>query len=138
MAKLSRRRLARTVVGLLRERPGERRQIMQMLAAYLVVHKQHKQWDLMLLDIAHELGESEGHIYAEVSSAFPLDAAARKELETYLRQATGATAVELDERVDESLLAGIVVRTADQELDTSARAKLSQLSSLHVNTPKQA
>lgn len=138
MAKVSRRRLASAVVGLLRDKPNERQQIMQALAAYLVVTKQHKQWDLVLLDIARELAASDGHIYAEVSSAFPLDADARKQLQTYLQRATKAATVELNEQVDASLLAGMIVRTADYECDTSARTKLNRLSSLRINTPNEA
>lgn len=138
MARVSRRRLARTVVGLLNQQPGQQQQIMKTLAAYLVANKLHKQWDLVMLDIAKELAISEGHVYAEVDSAFAIDTNARKELQAYIKQASGATTVELNERVDEGLLAGMVIRTADQQCDTSARTKLNRLSSLHINTPNEA
>lgn len=138
MHKVSRRRLASTVAQLLRERPQDRSHTLQMLAAYLVVHKQQKQVDLLLLDIAHELALTDGHLYAEVKSAYPLDAAARTELTDYLTKATGAKTVELNEQVDADLLAGLVVRTADQEMDTSARTKLDKLKSLNVNTTPRA
>ena len=68
MRKVSRRRLARTVVSLLSEGRLPRVQVMKMLAAYLVTHKQLKQFDLLLLDIAHELAAA-GHLYADVKSA---------------------------------------------------------------------
>ncbi|HKX24410.1 MAG TPA: F0F1 ATP synthase subunit delta [Candidatus Saccharimonadales bacterium] len=138
MHKVSRRRLASTVAQLLRERPQDRSHTLQMLAAYLVEHNQQKRVDLLLLDIAHELAVTEGHLYAEVSSAHPLDDAARAELKKYLVSATGAKAIELNEQVDADLLAGLVVRTADQELDTSARTKLDKLKSLNVNTTPRA
>ncbi len=137
MRKVSRRRIVQTVVELLRQRP-ERRHIVLMLAAYLIAHKQQKQLDLILLDLAHELQAREGHMYAEVVNAFPLDASSIAELEQYLKRTTGATSIELDERVDAELLAGMIVRTADLELDTSARSKLSRLRSLHVKTPEKA
>lgn len=138
MHKVSRRRLASTVAQLLREQPKNRSHTLQMLAAYLIEHKQQKQLDLLLLDIAHELAVSDGHLYAEVSSAHPLDAAARAELQQYLTNMTGARVVELNEQVDAELLAGLVVRIADQELDTSARTKLDKLKSLNVNTTSRA
>jgi ATP synthase F1 delta subunit len=132
MHKVSRRRLASTVVSLLRQNPKNQQHIMQTLAAYLIEHKQQKHMDLLLLDIASELKAVDAHLYAEVTSAFPLEAGARDELVAYLRKAAGAQSVELNETVDADLLAGVVVRTPDQELDTSARTKLNRLASLNV------
>jgi F-type H+-transporting ATPase subunit delta len=133
MHKISRRRLASTVVSLLRERPQDHQHIMQVLAAYLIEHRQQKQADLLLLDIAHELEQADAHLYAEVASAFPLDAAARAELTRYLVATTNAKTVELNEQVDSTLLAGAIVRTADQQLDTSAATKLNRLRSLNMS-----
>jgi F-type H+-transporting ATPase subunit delta len=137
MRKVSRRRLAQTVVSLLSEGRVSRPQIMRMLAAYLVTHKQLGQLDLVLLDIAHELSARGDLLYAEVSSAYPLDAPTRSELQRYLKVTTGVDKVELHEQIDEALLAGVVVRSSDLELDTSARSKLRKLASLH-NTPEEA
>lgn len=137
MRKVSRRRLATTTANLLRDRPNDRSYILKMLAAYLVDHNQQKQVDLLLLDIAHELAVRDGHLYADVSSAYPLDDAARAELQHYLRSATGAQTVELNEQTDPELLAGAIIRTADQELDTSARTKLTRLRSLNVNSSRE-
>lgn len=133
MAKVSRRRLAATVAQLLREHPQDQRRIASLVAAYLVEHKQQKQADLLLLDIARELARTSGHLYADINTAYPLAEATRTELTDYLKAATGAKAVELHESVDPDLLAGIVVRTAELELDTSARSKLMRLGSLNVN-----
>lgn len=138
MHRVSRRRLVQTVVALIKQRPQDQRKILQMLAAYMIVHKQQKQVDLVILELAQELQMSFNHLHAEVTSAFPLETVGRAELEKYLRDATGAKSVELDERVDADLLAGMVVRTAELELDTSARTKLKRLSSLNVNTPREA
>ena len=138
MHKVSRRRLASIVVALLRQNPKDQTHIMQTLAAYLLTHKQQKHLDLLLLDIASELKEVDAHLYAEITSAFPLETSAREQLIAYLQKAAGAKSVELNERVDTGLLAGVVVRTPDQELDTSARSKLNRLASLNVNTPREA
>lgn len=131
MPKISRRRLAETIVRLLREQPKRQRDILRGVAAYLIVHKQANQLDLLVKDIARELQQSEGSLLAEVYSAFPLGNDSRNELKAYLQKATGAKTVELDESVDRSLLSGVIVRTADQELDTTARTKLQQLASLN-------
>ena len=137
MRSVSRRRLASTVVDLLRQNPKDRQHIVQTLAAYLIVHKQQKRADVLLLDIASELERVDAHLYAEVVSAFSLDAAARDELTNYLRRATDARTVELNEHVESDLLAGAVIRTASQELDTSARTKLNRLKSLNINAVEE-
>lgn len=137
MHKVSRRRLASTVVDLLRARPKDRQHIMQTVAAYLIAHKQQKHVDLLLLDIASELQRVDAHLYAEVTSAFPLDDTARRELSAYLCSTTGAQTIEFDEQVDADLVAGTVVRTPDQELDTSARTKLNRLKSLNLNAVEE-
>lgn len=134
MHKVSRRRLASTVVALLRQDPKNQQHVMQTLAAYLLIHKQQKHLDLLLLDIASELKEVDAHLYANVTSAFPLEAGARGELIAYLQEAAGVKSVELNEQVDADLLAGAIVRTSDHELDTSARTTLNKLASLNVNT----
>jgi F0F1-type ATP synthase delta subunit len=137
MPKVSRRRLASTVVAQLRQNPKSQRHIMLTLAAYLITHKQQKHMDLLLLDIASELKRTDAHLYAEVTSAFPLDASARAELTRYLQQTTSAKTVEFDEQVDPELLTGVVVSTAEQEMDTSARTKLTKLQSLNVNMSRE-
>ena len=134
MRKVSRRRLAQVVVRLLNDKKVSKSHVLKMLAAYLIVHKQEKHVDLVLLDIAREYTLQQGHLYADVSSAFPLGASAKAELQAYLKQQTGAKSVELNEAIDARLLAGVIVRTSDEELDTSAATKLNRLTTLHLTT----
>lgn len=132
MAQISRRRLAETTVRLLRAQPVRRQHILQAVAAYLIENKQAKYLDLFIGDVARELQATESQLYAEVTSAHPLDDQARQELIAYLKRATSTKEIELDEQVDSDLLAGVVVRTPDQALDTSARYQLQRLS--HLNS----
>ena len=138
MRKVSRRRLAQVVVGLLSDNKTSKSHVLQMLAAYLIVHKQQKHVDLVLLDIAREFAAQQGHLYADVTSAYPLDASAKAELQAYLKQQTGARSIELHEEIDASLLSGVIVRTSDEQLDTSAATKLNRLTTLHLTTPREA
>lgn len=133
MRKVSRRRLAQVVVNLLSDKKVSKSHVLQMLAAYLIVHKQEKHVDLVLLDIAREYAAQQGHLYADVSSAFPLGASAKVELQTYLKQQTGAKSIELNESIDAALLSGVIVRTSDEQLDTSAATKLNRFTTLHLN-----
>lgn len=131
MSRLSRRKLARATVRLLHEQPSNRKVILRSVAAYMVQHRQSAQVDLLVRDIARELQTSQAHLFTEVTSAFALDGVARTQLAGYLKRTTGARTVELCETIDSALLGGMVVRTADLELDTSARRKLIQLASLN-------
>jgi F-type H+-transporting ATPase subunit delta len=71
----------------------------------------------------------EGITPAIVTSAAPLDKTEVKEITDRLRQLTDGQ-VELDLRVDPSLLGGVVVRLGDQLLDGSVRGRLERLRTL--------
>ncbi|HWZ65259.1 MAG TPA: F0F1 ATP synthase subunit delta [Patescibacteria group bacterium] len=129
MKKSSRRALARTILRLLQDQPTRRSQILRSVGAYLINSKQTRQSHLLIGDIARAL-EPKGYLYTEVSSAYALDDASRGNLSAFLKNQTGASTVELDERVDPTLLSGVIIRTPDKELDTSAKRKLRRLASL--------
>ncbi|HXH27254.1 MAG TPA: F0F1 ATP synthase subunit delta [Candidatus Acidoferrum sp.] len=125
MVKASRRLLAKTAVRL-----AGKPDLAKALASYLVATKRKNQAELLVKDIARELFAEQGVLEAEVQTALGLDDASRKQLIAYLRQATGARQVELSETIKPELLSGVVIRTADQELDLSARRKLRQLANV--------
>ena len=62
----------------------------------------------------------------KVSTAVPLTAALRDDLAAAILKFSGRQAI-LHETVDESLLAGMVVRVGDQRFDTSASSALKRL-----------
>lgn len=131
MAKISRRRLAKAAVRMISDQPTQRNKIVRSLAAYLIANKQAKQLDLLIKDIASELQISEGILTAEVQTAFELDNSTRAQLVDYLKKSTGTKHIELQQAVQPNLISGVIIRTADSELDTSARRKLKQLASLN-------
>jgi F-type H+-transporting ATPase subunit delta len=70
--------------------------------------------------------ESQGRIIVDVSSPFPLTDDQRQTLTEALRQKLGKTAV-LEERVDRTLVGGMVVRAGDEVWDGSLRERLRRL-----------
>lgn len=137
MSRVSRARLAKVTVRLLREQPARQREILRkvaayMLAAHMAENGRVKGLDLLMKDFARELQAQEGRLYAEVRSAFEMSDALRNELVSYLQDKTGAKSVELSETVDPSLISGLIITTADYEIDLSARRKLKQLASLNA------
>lgn len=126
-SKVSRRRLARTIAVKLLAEPTRHKHWLKVTAAYLMEHGMAEDLDLVVNDIAHELHKQSGHLLVDVTSARKLSDAVRADLTRTLKQATGASKVELSEHLDPSLLGGLIARTPDQQLDASVRTKLNQL-----------
>ena len=67
-----------------------------------------------------------GIVLAEVRTAMPLEDEQRRSVEERLAQLTGDS-IEMNEVVDESLIAGIAVRIGDRLYDASVRNRLERL-----------
>ena len=70
--------------------------------------------------------EYKGIIKADISAAVELSSAIKKEFEGIITKSTGKK-VELETKVDESLLGGYVLRIGDNQIDDSLRSKLNNL-----------
>lgn len=130
--KPSRRKLSQEVVKAIIANPGRKGDLLKQLAAYLIVNKKAAQADLLMLDIANELEQSQGLVVAEVSSARPLTSVSRDAIKAKLKAQTGAKNIELNEQIKPELIGGIVVRTPKFELDASVKRQLKQLAAKGV------
>ncbi|MBT9384649.1 F0F1 ATP synthase subunit delta [Pseudooceanicola sp. CBS1P-1] len=72
------------------------------------------------------LAEARGEVTADVTSATPLTAEQADKLAAALAESIGKT-VKLNTTVDESLIAGLVVKVGSRMVDTSIRSKLNAL-----------
>ena len=72
------------------------------------------------------VAEAKGLVVAQVMTAVPLADDQRRALIARLQARTGQT-VELDEKVDKTLLGGMIIILGDQIIDGSVRHKLSLL-----------
>lgn len=70
--------------------------------------------------------QKRGEIAAEVTSAIALTAAQRKELAASLKEKLGSD-VQLVEKVDQSILGGLIVKVGSRMIDTSLKTKLNAL-----------
>ena len=82
------------------------RDIMKSLAAFLVESRRIREYELIVRDIEAALAER-GVLVADVASSHTLSAAAKKAVESYLAQATGAKQIQMRQSVDESLIGGV-------------------------------
>lgn len=72
------------------------------------------------------LSQHRGEVHADVTSAEPLSAAQRKALSEALKSVTGKD-VAMNEKVDASLLGGLIVKIGSRLVDASLRTKLNSL-----------
>lgn len=123
----SRERLLRTVL--------ERRRVgaLPLNLARLLLHRGRIE---MLPRVAAELVRlddlRQGLVHASATSAAPLEPDEIRALAGRLQQLTGGR-VELETRVDPSLLGGLVVRLGDRLIDGSVRGRLERLRSRLVS-----
>lgn len=80
----------------------------------------------MIIALRAKIAEEKGEVTAEVTSAKALTETETKALEQALSKSVGKT-VKLKLAVDESLIAGLVVKLGSRMIDTSIRAKLDSL-----------
>lgn len=73
-----------------------------------------------------QLAQSRGEATAEVTSAQQLSDAQLKAVEDALKKAIG-TKVQIEQKVDENLLGGLVVRVGSRMVDSSLRTKLQKM-----------
>ena len=67
-----------------------------------------------------------GEVSADVTSAYPLDAAQESDLRAALKDVTGKD-VALKIKVEPAILGGLIVKVGSRQIDTSLRTKLSSL-----------
>lgn len=79
------------------------------------------------------LKSSEGIQQAEVVTALPLDDTLRKSIMNFICTKF-VTKVELEERVDEKLIGGFILRVGDQQIDASISNKLETIKKSLINS----
>lgn len=126
----SRRTIARVVAEKLIAEPAKAQHWMKVLAAYLLENRMEDYADLLSKDIAREIFVQTGELAATITSARPLSASLRSEIEAMLKVKTGAKKIVMTEQTDASLLGGFIAETSDAELDASVRARLQQLAAI--------
>lgn len=96
------------------------------LAAYLIEERRTDEAQLLMNDIAVEV-ERLGHSEVELRSAHQTTASLKSELESIIKNITGAQTVNLNETIDQSLIGGIIATTPSTEIDLSVRSQLKTL-----------
>ncbi len=101
------------------------------LAAYLLDEHRTREANLIVRDVKVALADR-GVLFADIDSASALSEQSRAAIADFLKHATGAKEVHLDESVDANLIGGVRIETPDKRLDTTLRNRLNQLTSSKI------
>lgn len=64
---------------------------------------------------------------ASVTTAVPLDEKAKSQIDEMVKKLSNRSQIELDQRLDESLIGGFVLNVGDRQIDASVKNKLKSL-----------
>lgn len=109
---------------------GKSAEVMEQVAAYLVQTHQVKAYPLIVSDIERKLAEK-GSVLVRVKSARTLSEKTSKKIIQFMQEKTGATQVQLVSEIDEDLIGGAIIYTADYMLDASLKNRLNKLKGIN-------
>ncbi len=122
--RLEREKLAGIVIEICRDRLTETfRNFVRLLAYTGRLHLAPQIQELF----EKKRTDAEGIARVTVTSAYPLEDDQEEKIRKIMAKRTGKK-VEIDTRVDESLIGGVVIRAGDSVIDASLRGRLKQLS----------
>ena len=131
MAKLTRRQLSLIIAELVDNSKDEKK-LARDIAQFLVQEQQTGDLDSLMRAVMAERQRT-GTVEAEVTSAFDLSPAVKKDIQTTLKaQYPKSKNVVIHSTLNREVLAGVRIQTVDKQLDTTARAKLDQLTGRQI------
>jgi F0F1-type ATP synthase delta subunit len=104
---------------------ADRPAALRAAASWLLDRGAARQARYLARDVAQVLSDR-GYVYARVTTARPLAAAAAAAIEEFIKNETGAQRLELVMAIDQSLIGGAIVELPGAELDGTVRAKLAK------------
>lgn len=127
---MSRREVARYCAQALANGESTKK-VTAYIAAYLSATRSVRQADILLREIEKQLANQHNHTTVHIRSAHAVSTSLQKSVLTALGL-DAKTHVEVDSQVDEDLLGGVVVSTAEKEFDGSLQTAMKRLKTLGV------
>lgn len=127
MAKLSRRKIA----ALWADEIVAGHDIISKIAAYLIEEHRTDEMSLIVRETEIALAER-GVVVADVTSANGLSDESRSAIEKFLTVSMNARRVAFREAHDPSVIGGVKIDVAGQQLDATLKARLNQLKSSKI------
>lgn len=124
--KVSRKVLARTLAGKLNDP-----KLAQETAAYLITERRTHELDSLLRDIEQYQADNKGVVEVDAVSAHPLSTDVQTDIKAAIKAVYPASKqIIINERHDPSVMGGIRLELANQQLDLTVRSKLNQFKQL--------
>lgn len=106
------------------------KQLSQEIAAYLLTEGRTGELDSVMRDVM-QLRADEGTVEVIATDARPLAANVRKDIESVVRELyPKAKQIIISENLDPTIIGGVQISLANQQLDLSVRAKLNRFKQL--------
>ncbi len=129
MAKVSRRKIAVAIAERIDLAKSEKA-LSSEIAGYLLSVRRTSELNSVLRDVM-EIRAERGIVEVTAVTAFPLTDSLRTDIETNIRtHFPAASTVIVSESRDESVVGGVRLELANQQLDLSVRAKLNRFKQL--------
>lgn len=107
--------------------PSQVKSVIEKFVGLIAGRSQLKLTDKIIKELKKIWNEKNGLVEAEAVSARELGKDTAKLLKNYIAKLSGAKKVTLEEKIDKSLLGGVVIKYGDKVLDGSLRASLEEL-----------
>jgi F0F1-type ATP synthase delta subunit len=129
--KTSRSRISKTIANRILK-VGNSKKLSTEIAAYLLAENQTKNLDSILRDIQLTWA-NEGYVEVIATSSFPLDAKTKASIGSRIKKVyPAAKQVIVTEVRDSSVIGGVKLSLANQQLDLSMEAKLNKFKQLTI------
>ncbi len=123
MAKPSKQELAEVVVYLSKKMPISK--LSKSLASYLQQENRTSELDAIMREVQFLRQKQEGVIEADVTSAFPISNATKRNIKDMFGNKTL-----INEEIDKDVIGGVRVETNESLLDLTVRNRLNQLKTI--------
>lgn len=130
MAKVPRRRIAQVIAARTHRDGGVQKKYAQEVAAYLLESGRVRELDSLLRDVSLDWAE-QGYIEAIARSAYPISATVNSDIKAQVTKLfPKADKVVVTNVIDPSVIGGVQISIANQQLDLSVEAKLNKFKQL--------
>lgn len=122
MSKVSRRKLADYIASKIVD-DSDVKLCLRQVAAYLVRYNRVNEVDLVVRDVFTSL-QNKGIVYAELVTKNEISSDLKSIIEKFVKDKTNCSSVVLNNKLDSTILSGLIVNLPDAVLDTTSNRKL--------------
>jgi len=131
--KTPRTQIARTIADRTRSK-GASKEYAREVAAYLLETGRTRELDSLLRDVSADWAD-QGYVEVMARSAYPLTTAVKSDIKAQVeRLYPSAKTIVVTEVADPSVIGGVQIQVANDQLDLSVEAKLNKFKQLTMET----